>query len=142
MSYNGYLIKLIAVDGTKTEISPEYMRYDTYQITPDQRLDLDTGLRDLTGVMHRVVVQHTATKIEFNTPMMDSVKFDALINLLMSHVRNYWERDVWLEYYDPETRGYKTGHFYIPDDPYKIRNVDVANRIVNYNEFRVAFIEY
>lgn len=142
MAFSGYLIKLIAANNTKTEIPLEYIRYDTYKITPNQRLDLDTGLRDITGVMHRQVVNHVVTKVEFNCPMMPSTKLNWLVNLLMSHVRNWLERDVYIEYYDMESDSYKTGHFYIPDIQFQIRNVDVANNLINYNETRIAFIEY
>lgn len=142
MSFNGYLLKLIAANGTKTEIPLEYIRYSTYKITPNQRLDLDTGLRDITGVMHRNVVQHMVTKVEFHTPSMNNVQLNWLLTLLRNHWRVAIERDVYLEYYDMETDSYKTGHFYIPDIDYDIRNVDAANNIINYNEVRIAFIEY
>lgn len=142
MAFNGYLLRLISASGVYTEIPLDLIRYDTYKATPDQRLDLDTGLRDLTGVMHRVVVNHTATKVEFNTVAMNSDQADALVNLLTSNVRNYLERDVYLEYWDTESQSYKTGHFYIPDIQWQIRNIDVAKRKINYNETRIAFIEY
>lgn len=142
MAFQGYLLRLISTTNTYTEIPLEWIRYNTYKVTPDQRLDLDTGLRDLTGVMHRVVVNHTATKIEFNTTLMDDVKANALVTMLMNHVRNYLERDVYLQYWDTESQSYKTGHFYIPDIQWQIRNVDTVNNVINYGETRIAFIEY
>ena len=142
MAFSGYLLKLIAPNNTKTEIPLEYIKYTTYKVTPDQMLDLDTGLRDITGVMHRNVVDHVVTKVEFETPSMTNTQLNVLIQLLLSHVRVPKERDVWLEYYDAYTNGYKTGHFYIPDINFEIRNVDVANNIINYNQTRIAFIEY
>lgn len=142
MAFSGYLLKLIASGGTKTEIPLEFIRYSTYKVTPDQMLDLDTGLRDITGVMHRNVVAHTATKVEFETPSMDNTKANTLVQLLMSHVRVARERDVYLEYYDTYTDSYKQGHFYIPDINFEIRNVDAPNNVINYNQVRIAFIEY
>lgn len=142
MSFSGYLVKLIATDNTKTEIPLEYIRYSTYKITPNQRLDLDTGLRGLDGVMHRNVVQHEVSKLEFNTPSMTNTKLNVLLTMLRNHWRDPIQRDVYLEYYDMETDSYKTGHFYIPDITYEIRNIDTARNIINYNEVRIAFIEY
>lgn len=142
MSFNGYLVKLIAANNAKTEIPLEYIRYSTYKITPNQRLDLDTGLRDITGVMHRNVVQHEVSKLEWNCPSMSNSKLNWLLTLLRNHWRDPLQRDVYLEYYDMETDSYKTGHFYIPDIDYSIRNIDAANNIINYNETRIAFIEY
>ena len=142
MAFSGYLLKLISTSNVKTEIPLKYIRYSTYKVTPDQMLDLDTGLRDITGVMHRNVVAHTATKVEFETPSMTNTDVNALITLLMNHVRVARERDVYLEYYDVYTNGYKTGHFYIPDINFEIRNVDSTNNVINYNQVRIAFIEY
>lgn len=142
MAFNGYLLRLLSTNGVYTEIPLGLLRYSTYKVTPDQRLDLDTGLRDLTGVMHRVVVNHTATKIEVNTISLNDSQANQLITLLMSHVRNYLERDVYLQYWDTESQSYKTGHFYIPDIQWQIRNVDTVRNKINYNETRIAFIEY
>lgn len=142
MAFSGYLMKLISTSNVKTEIPLTFIRYETYKVTPDQMLDLDTGLRDVTGVMHRNVVGHQVTKIEFQTPSLESSQANVLIQLLMSHVRVARERDVYLEYFDPYTNGYKTGHFYIPDIDFEIRNIDAVNSIINYSQIRIAFIEY
>lgn len=171
MAYTGELLYLQDVGSnpvTYTAFPVDKIRYETYQITPNQRMDLDTGLRDLSGVMHRNVVPHTATKIEFETVLMPSEEMEKLIYLLRSHFVNWLERDVYLRYFNPEgvrpadvsasygsdnASAYKTGHFYMPDIQFGIRNVDqdtvIDGRVnyrdrrrVNYQQVRLAFIEY
>lgn len=140
MSFDGYLMKLIAVNGDKTEIPIEFIRYQTYKCERNT-MDLDPT-RDLTAVLHRNPLPHTAYKIEFELTMMDNNRFEQFMNLIRSNYRNALAKDVYLEYYEPESNSYKTGHFYVPDISTPIRNIDIANRIINYQQIRVAFIEY
>lgn len=177
MAFTGNLILLQDVDTidtnnpTYTAFPVRYIRYETYQITPNQRMDLDSAggqgmLRDLSGVLHRTVVHHTATKIEFETTLLRSEDVEHIMYILRSHWVNYFERDVWMQYFCPEgeKRGdesseygdynassYKRGHFYMPDIQFGIRNVDrntiidpdhTNRRLVNYQQIRFAFIEY
>ena len=145
MSYTGNLISLQDIGSnpvTWTDIPLKYIRYSTYKVTPCQRLDLDTGLRDLTGKMHRNVVNHVVTKIEFELASMSSGELDSLMQTIRSRWIRWLERDVNLRYYDPENNVYRTGHFYMPDIPFDIRNIDETNNRINYNQIRLAFIEY
>ena len=139
MAFKGYLIKLGGENGTPLPL--KYMRYETYKITPNQRMDYNST-RDSLGVLHRTVVSHTATKIEFNMPRMDNWAVEDFMRL----IRKYWtstaERKITLYYYDMENNSYKSGTFYMPDIDFTISNVDEYNGIINYAETRVAFIEY
>lgn len=139
MAFSGYLIKLGGAGGT--ELKPKYMRYETYKAAPNQRFDLNST-RDTTGLLHRTALAHTATKIEFETPYLTNSE----IGTLMSTIRSYWtsvnERKLVLQYYDSETDSYKTGNFYMPDINFDIRNVDTTKNIINYQQIRLAFIEY
>lgn len=141
MAFSGYLIKFTANNGTVTELPITYMRYETYKITPNQRMDLDPT-RDTTGLLHRNALQHTASKVEFQVPRMDNGRMETLMSLIRSNWLNPLARDVNMTYYDPETNGYKTGHFYMPDIAFTIRNIDATHNIINYEETRLAFIEY
>lgn len=139
MAYNNYLILLGGVGG---DVFPlEYIHYETYKVTPNQRMDIEAG-RDSTGLLHRSVVSHSATKIEFETPYMDSNR----VGTMMALIKKWWistqERKIKVRYYDPETDSYKTGTFYMPDIEFNIRNIDTVNEVVNYEPIRIAFIEY
>jgi len=139
MAYNGYLIMLGGNLGTVLPL--KYMRYETYKITPNQRLDYNST-RDSTGVLHRTALSHTATKIEFNTPRMKSSDMNALMNLIKAKWTSSAERKITLYYFDPETNGYKIGTFYMPDIDFTISNIDGKTGTIWYTETRFAFIEY
>lgn len=139
MAYAGYLIKV----GSWT-IPLKYIRYDTYKITPNQRIDLDSTVTT-AGYLWRQVLPHTRTKIEFDIPMIgmtEQVDF-------MSHMRTAWsvnnrtlQRECTVTYYDMETDTYKSMDCYVPDIDWKIRNIDNTSPYqINYNETRIAFIE-
>ena len=117
------------------------IRYDTHQTTPNQALDLDS-YRSETGVLIRNVLSHTVTKIELNTPSMTNLQWEELWDIIKAGFNNMAERKLKLKYYDQMNATYKTGWFYVPDVQFKIRNIDEANGIINYNEIRIAFIEY
>lgn len=141
MAFNGYLIRLIAVNGTKTELPVKgYIRYSTYKCERNT-MDLDPT-RDLTAVLHRNPLGHTAYKVEFELTMMTNIQFESFMSIIRSHYRSSLAKDVYMEYYEPESNSYRTGHFYVPDISTPIRNIDFNNNIINYNQIRIAFIEY
>lgn len=132
MAFNGrYLVKV----GTY-EIPLSIMKVDTYQSSPAQRQDLD-AYRDADGKMHRNTLDHTATKIEFETVMLSEHDFRGLIDSIIAQYTVPLERKVSLTYYDDEHGNYRTGDFYLPATwTFKRYNKNI------YNSFRIAFIEY
>lgn len=137
MSYSGYLIKLGGSGGTALPM--KYIKVDGYDITPNQRMESEAK-RDVTGVLHRTTVAHTATKIEFNTPVLTNKEVDAMMTLFRNNWSSTTERKITLYYYDMETDSYKTGTFYQPDIKFHIDHID--GNTVYYTETRIAFIEY
>ena len=139
MAYSGYLIKVGGSNGTILPM--KYIKLDGYNITPNQRMESEAK-RAVTGLLHRTTVAHTASKIEFETPIMTNADMDAMMTLF----RNAWtstsERKLALYYYDMETNAYKSGDFYMPDIKFQIDHIDNTKNIVYYKETRVAFIEY
>lgn len=131
MAFQGYLIKV----GSYT-IPLSYMKLESYSSKPDQRQDLDS-YRDANGYLHRTVLPHTATKIEFETPYMRMTDFQKLLQGIRSNYTNSLERRCSITYYDDETDSYKTGTFYLPGTmEYKMYNAEI------YAPSRFAFIEY
>ena len=116
------------------------IRYDTYQINPQQAIDLDS-YRSETGTLIRNVVG-SKCKIEFNTPMMDDSQWSEVWSILSAGFNNTNEKKLKLKYYDTQSGSYKYGYFYVPDVQTPIRSIDEPNGIINYNEIRIAFIEY
>lgn len=141
MAYNGYLIKFLGSGGTSAVLPLKYIRYSTYKISPEQRLNLDPT-RDTLGYLHRNVLQHTATKIEFNIPRMTNTELEGLLTILRQFAITELTAEFNIEYFSPRTNSYHTGRFYLPDTiDFPIRNIDEENRIINYEEIRLAFIE-
>ena len=137
--YQGFFIKLGGKDG---EILPNhFIRYNTYEVEPCQRLDLDST-RDLTGVMHRNVLAHTATRIDFTVPHIDNFKHDCLVDMLHRNMSDVHSKTITLYYWNDEFHRYDTGKFYMPDIKFHIRSVDEEKGTILYNETKLAFIEY
>lgn len=127
MSYQGYLLKVNGVIFPNNLIA-----FGTFSITPSQRQDQDS-YRDSTGYLHRNILPHKVTKIEFNTKLLHESDKAELKNIL----RN---RDEYtLEYLDD---GYQTGTFYSPDLKFDVYDIDEVSGDIRYKPVRIAMIEY
>lgn len=131
MAFQGYFIKV----GNYT-IPLTFMKLESYTSMPDQRQDLDS-YRDADGYLHRTVLSHTATKLEFETPYMRRKDMQQLIQGIRNSFTNVLARQCQVTYYDDETDSYKTGTFYMPGTiEFKWYNKEI------YAPTRIAFIEY
>jgi len=131
MAFNGYLIKV----GNYT-IPLTFMKLESYKSMPNQRQDLDS-YRDADGYLHRTVLPHTATKLEFETPYLFRSQMQSLIQGIRINFTSEIARQCEVTYYDEETDSYKTGTFYMPGTmEYQVYNRDI------YAPTRFAFIEY
>lgn len=131
MAFQGFLLRV----GSYT-IPLSYMKIESYKSAPGQRQDLDS-YRDATGLLHRNVLPHTATKVEFETPYLYNNEFRTLMQGIRSNYTNTLARMCNLTYYDDETDTYKTGRFYMPGTmEFQRYNKNI------YAPCRIAFIEY
>ena len=131
MAFQGYYIKV----GNYT-IPLTFMKLESYKSAPNQRQDLDS-YRDANGYLHRNVLSHTATKLEFETPYLTFKDMRSLIQNIRANYTDELARTVELTYYDEETDSYKTGTFYMPGTvEYNWFNKEI------YAPSRIAFIEY
>ena len=137
MAFSGYLIKVGGSNGTILPM--KFMKAESYKSTPAQRME-SKATRDATGVLHRTTVEHTATKIEFETPYLTNDQVASLNSMLRSAMSNNHRKDITIYYYDMETNSYRSASCYIPDIKYTIYRVD-GNTII-YKPIRYAFIEY
>ena len=140
MAFSGYLIK-VGTGLAAVEIPMKYMRYTSYKVTPDQRMEWSAE-RDTTGVLHRETVANKPPKIEFETPYMTNSDIVALNTLIQGKYTVAAERKLDITYYDPESDSYKTAAVYMPDVDYKIYNVESVNNKILYEPLRYAFIGY
>lgn len=136
--FEGWLIK---VGTEQTEIPINFIRYSTYKVTPDQRMEWSAE-RNVNGVLQRETVPNMPPKIEFNTKLLTNSDVTALMSILNKSFTVASERKLPVYFYDPENNTYKTWDCYMPDIDFKIRNVDTVKNIINYEELRFAFIGY
>lgn len=137
MAYQGYFIKF---NKTGYIFPLGMIKAESYDIKPNQRQDLDS-YRDMDGVLHRNALEHTASKIEWETKaLLSNIQVAELCNQLKNAYDNYAERKVSVTYYNPETDDYESGTFYMSDASYK--PYVATDTYVKYNSTRYALIEY
>ena len=135
MSYLGYLIKV----GSNI-IPSEYIVFDTYDCTPDQRQDVDS-YRDLNQNLHRNVADEYKSIVSFKVrPNLTETKLRTLLQLIQSSYTVTKERKVHLTYWNIDTGDYDVGEFYLVQPQYRIKKA-TEDEII-YNSFDIKFIEY
>lgn len=136
MAFEGYLLKI------GNDIFPLSCVFkESYEITPNRRLDLDST-RNANGELTRNVVSHTASTILFQTKPMWNDELSDMMKFIKDRYLNESEKKISLTYYCPDLDSYKSGVFYIPDVKFPINYVDVENKKIFYNSFQLEFIEY
>ena len=138
--FDTYFVKVIrASDNTAVPIPNKYISLTSYVSTPNQRQDLDS-YQDNLGKLHRYTLEHTRSKLEWNTPPLFERELLSLQNILNSGIINSKERKLKIIHYCFDTHTYEQGEFYMPDitfTPLLIRNGEVLM-----DKVRLAFIEY
>lgn len=138
--FDTYFVKVIrASDNTAVPIPNKYISLTSYVSTPNQRQDLDS-YQDNLGKLHRNTLDHTRSKLEWNTPPLFERELLSLQNILNSGIINSKERKLKIIHYCFDTHTYEQGEFYMPDitfTPLLIRNGEVLM-----DKVRLAFIEY
>ena len=124
--FQGYLLK---INGT---ILPTKFT-QTYKAKPDQQQDKNS-YQDITGKLHREVLPHTRSKIEFTTPYLWKSAKEELQSFFP------YRKEVSVTYWNDERNEYVSGIFYIPDIEFQVYRI-VGNDM-EYFPIRVALIEY
>ena len=137
MAYNRYLIRFGSATGP--ELPMRFMKADSYVAEPSRRQESESA-QAITGLTHRVVMEHTKTQIEFDTPKLTNAEIAELNRILENNMSDTHKRDVVLNYYSMETDSYKTSTFYMPVPKYTIRRISGAT--VFYDPVHITFIEY
>ncbi len=139
MGFSGYLIKVLG--NTDAEVPLDRIKLASYKATPSQRMESEAG-RAVTGLLHRTPVEHTSTKIEFDTPPMTNTELQEFLSIFRNRWSNELERRLDIMYYNEEEHDYILADVYMPDIEYTISRIDTATNTIYYDSFRVAFIEY
>lgn len=120
----------------------EYIKRSGWKSTPNQRLENDPW-SDTKGYLHRDVLPHNRTKIEFET--VDDLTLDEKIkcqSVMNSAITNKSERKAKITYWNDETNTYENANVYIPDIDFTINEIDKKRNMVFYASIRIALIEY
>lgn len=134
MAYEGYLLKV-----GNTIFNLDWIKYDTYSVTPNIRQDKDS-YEDCNGVLHRNVLPHRPSKIEFETRVLDNTQAGLIMSTVKSAWTNIGERKLSITFWNPEENGYTTADAYMPDIQWKIMDAD--NTKLRYRPARICFICY
>lgn len=127
-AYKGWLLRL------EGRVFPmKYIAHGSYTATPDQKQDEDS-YQDGYGILHRNVLPHTRTKIEWTTPFMHLAEKIDMQSYFLNRVT------IAAEYWNDERNGYATGTFYVPDIQFPY--YDASETDIRYNPIRIALIEY
>lgn len=140
MAFNGKLIEL-KTGANYVEFPLKYIKAESYKVTPNQRMESSAN-RATTGLLHRVTVSHTSSKIDLNTPPITNAEVNAIHTLLSNAYTDSLQRKLDIRYYDPSSDTYKTATVYVPDIDYEINRIDKTTNTIHYNPVRIAFIEY
>ena len=106
----------------------EYIKKGGWKSTPNQRLENDPW-SDTKGYLHRDVMDHNRTKIEF----------ESIIN---NAITNKAERKGKITYWNDETNTYEDAEVYIPDIDFTVNEIDKKRNMIFYASIRIALIEY
>ena len=141
MSFDGQLmyVKNI-ISNTYDALSQSWIEATSYKISPSQRLDTSESKRSINGVLHRNVMSHEPSKIEFNLVPMNDTGITAFNTFMKNHYTVSKKREFVLKYWNVEVGDYLTGTFYMPNPQYQI-NMIGKNNVIKYDKTRIAFIE-
>ena len=141
-AFRGYLYKAVKTN----EVFPlQYIEYNTYKSTPNQREELkayrDDNSRDLIRVTASGMKSTMEHKTRKNLHLADMAiiqgwLFRAQEDTEEAHI----QRKIELEYWDNEQLSYKTGTFYIPNIDYKI--IRLTDDDIIYDQIELKYIEY
>ena len=137
MACAGYLIKAGGSNGV--EIPMDYMRISTYSAEV-QRIEQENN-RAITGLLHRKVAERTHVEISFETRSLTNASLAALNTLIRNAMSDTLQRNITLEYYDPETDSYRVANCHMPDVPFPIRKATGQTELI-FEPIKYVFIEY
>lgn len=129
---------------TWKKLSYKYMQpAGGISITPNQMQDLDSYVNG-NGVLKRYVLDHSRTKIEWNTPYLTYEDKCALISAITNGFKYgvgvKKERKIRIRYYNDLTDDYEAGTFYISDITFQPGGL--YHGAPMYLPIRLAAVEY
>lgn len=137
MAFAGYLIKLGGSGGT--ELPLDYLKAESYSAVTKQSENINR--RVVTGKLYRKTAEHQHAEVSVQSKAMDNARLAALNALINGAMSDAVNRDITIEFYDPETDTYKEADCYMPETPFVIRKVEDQSTVI-FQPVTYTFIEY
>lgn len=135
--FKGYLLKELE-HGT---IFPhEYMNYESWITTPNQREELEAYRDDYTRDLYRITSVGRKSVYSFETRTLSLSEKQEVFLFFKNATVDSAQRKVHLEVWNDEDDTYHSAYFYIPDIEYTIRKI--SDDDIFYNEITIELIEY
>ena len=136
-NWGGYLLSISG----GAQFPPNYIKFDTYNITPDIREEVKAYRDDYSRELFRITATGTKSKISFETIDNLSLAEAYQVQTFFHNAEvDHLQRKIAITYWNPEYFRYDSGFFYRPDLEFAIR--DIVGGDITYKSFKVTLIEY
>ena len=137
-NFAGYLLKATS---TGAVFPNQYIKYDSWNSTPNNREEIkayrDENTRDLT----RVTAAGRKSALQFATrDNLHLADKEAIQSFFTSAESDVDQRQISLEFWNDEDNTYKTGVFYRPNTQFKIKKITDSDII--YDSITIDLVEY
>lgn len=139
-NWAGYLIKAVK---TNKVFPNEYIAFESYNTTPNQREEIKAYRDDNTRDLYRVTAQGTKSVFDFETrENLHLPQMEEILNFFTSAEESddHLQRKVELQYWNMEDMMYKTAYFYRPDLKFTIKKLSDTDII--FKPLKIDFVEY
>lgn len=136
--FEGYLLKATSTN----EVFPlEYIQWESYDSTPNQREEIKAYRDENTRNLHRVTASGKKSKIVFTIkPGLHLSDKKRIQKWFTDAESNASQRKINIKYWNDEDNKYEIGDFYRTDIDFKIRKVLPDDLI--YKELQITLVEY
>ena len=141
-NFEGYLLAVRNTSGTYDEFPEQYIQYESWKSTPNQREEIKAYRDDNTRNLTRVTAKGKKTVISFTLRELHLAEKIAVQTFFTSRETNATERKVNIKYWNDEDNDYKTGDFYRSNMEFTIKRIDRPNKDIIYNSINVDLVEY
>jgi len=136
----GYLFKAVS---TNKVFPLEYIKWEGYKGTPNQREEIKAYRDENTRNLHRVTATGKKSRIDFTVREgLHLADKKAVQKWFTDAESSAAERKIQIQYWNDEDNQYETGYFYRPDIEFEIKKVLPEERDIIYKELAITLVEY
>lgn len=137
-TFNGYLLKAVATG----QIFPhEYILYNTWETTPNQREEIKAYREENSRDLHRFTAEGKKSTIKFDIrPSLHLADIEAIDNWFKNAELDAEQRKIEVEFWDDDRHMYRSIVCYQPNPKFKIMRIERHDII--YAGRTIELIEY